>query len=240
MENFLYITSHDLNSPLVNVQGFSQNLLRDFNALKTALEPAKLPEEIQSAVDELAGRRIPAALGYITESVERMDQLISAVLKVSRLGRVEMSPKVVDVNVVMDNILAVMRYQLEESGAAVKTGDLPHCKADAGAVSQILMNLLSNAVRYRDQSRKPKITVRGKKNGGGVVLYAVSDNGIGIKPADLPDIWHIFSGGKSSVMKSGEGIGLPMCRMLAEKNGGRIWAESKEGAGSTFFLELPA
>jgi len=239
MENFLYITSHDLNSPLINIQGFSQNLVKDFNELMKVLAQAALTQDARGAVDDLAGGSIPEALGYITESVEKMDQLIRAVLKVSRLGRVEMRPKALDANAVLKGVLAGMRFQLEEADAAVKAEDLPPCKADTGAVSQILNNLLSNAIAYRDKNRKLEITVRGERNSPATALYMISDNGVGIKAGDLPDIWQIFSSGKKTAGKKVEGIGLAICRMLAEKNGGRIWAESKEGEGSTFFVEMP-
>ena len=238
-ENFLYVTSHDLSSPLVNIQGFSQNLARDIKELLRVLELSALPENVRLAVKSLAGGSIPSALGYISESVSKMDQLIGSLLKVYRQGRVEMSPKIVDVDVVLKNVLAVMRYQIEEAGAEVKAGGLPPCKADPGAVSQILSNLLSNAINSRDKSRKLMIDI-GAEIRGAAVLYRISDNGIGIKAADLPDIWQIFSGGRAPGLKKGEGIGLAMSKMLAEMNGGRMRVDSKGGEGSTFFLEMPA
>ena len=80
----------------------------------------------------------------------------------------------------------------------------------------------------------------GKKNGTGTVLYSVADNGPGIKAADLPRIWQLFFRGEVPGVKKGEGIGLALVRRMVDRNAGRIWAESKEGEGSTFFVELPA
>jgi|GEM_PF-1155309 len=239
LENFLYITTHDLRSPLINIQGFSQNLLKHFDDLREALKPAALPEETRNSVLKLAGERIPAALNFILESVQKMDRFIAALLKVSRAGRVEMHPEVLDVNAIFRGVADTMRYQLQEAGAAVNIGDLPHCRADAEALGHIFSNLLSNAVKYRDKSRKLEITVRGERNGPATALYTVSDNGAGIKAAVLPHIWGIYSGAKVPGEEKGEGIGLTMCRIMAENNGGRIWAASRDGEGSDFFVELP-
>ncbi|MEI7528478.1 MAG: response regulator [Elusimicrobiota bacterium] len=240
MENFLYITTHDLRSPLINIQGFSHNLLKDFTELRETLKAAALPKSVRGPVDAITAKRIPSALNFISESAQKMDHFIGALLKVSRLGRVEMRPQVLDVNAVLRGVLDVLRYQLEETGAAVKAGDLPPCRADADALNHILSNLLANAVKYRDKSRRLEITVRGEKNGPATALYAISDNGIGIGKLDLPDIWRIFSGSRNAGAEKGEGIGLAMSRMMTKKNGGRIWAESKEGEGSVFYIELPA
>lgn len=240
MENFLYITSHDLRSPLVNIQGFSQNLQKDCKALREVLGPAALPGEIREAVDRLSGKNIPASLDFIIQSVMQMDKVINSVLKVSRAGRVEMKPEVLDVNAVVKNILTNMRFHLEEAGGVVKTGGLPACKADPDAMRNIFSNLLWNAVKYRAGDRRLEISLRGERNSAGTAVYVVSDNGRGIKAAALPAIWRLFSGNRARASESGEGIGLAMCRVLAEKNGGKVWAESKEGEGSAFFVEMPA
>jgi len=94
--------------------------------------------------------------------------------------------------------------------------------------------------KYRDCGRKLKITVRGEKNGNGAVVYSITDNGLGIKKNNLPKIWQVFYSGETSVPEKGEGIGLTMARRLADMNEGKLWAESKEGEGSAFYLELPA
>ncbi|MFA6433712.1 MAG: ATP-binding protein [Elusimicrobiales bacterium] len=239
MENLLYITSHDLRSPLVNIQGFTRNLERDFDELRELLKPIVLPDGIRAAVDKINTESIPVSLGFITKSVRQMDQRISALLKVSRAGRVDLHPEIVDVNAVMKSVLDDLRYQLEALGANVKTGVLPSCRADYGCVNHIFTNLLANALKYRDNSRKLEITVMGENNSDTTALYIVSDNGIGMPVEALGRIWQLFSHIKSSSAQDGEGIGLAMCRIMTDRNGGRIWAESKEGAGSRFFVEMP-
>lgn len=239
MENFLYITTHDLRGPLINMLGFSQNLERYANELREALDPARPPDAARVTPAELAGERIPSAVGFIAESARRMDSLITSLLKVSRAGRVEMKPATVDMNELAGKVLDTLRYQLERAGGEISCGDLPPCKADPGAVSQIFTNLLDNAVKYRAAGRPPRIKVAGERRED-MVLYTVADNGAGIPAADLGGIWNLFHSRGLGRTSAGEGIGLPMVRRLTEKNGGRIWAESREGEGSVFHVGLPA
>jgi len=237
MENFLYITTHDLRSPLVNVQGFSQNLQRYLEELKDELERITRPGGVEGALKTLTEEKIPSALNFILDSSVKMDALITALLKVSRAGRVEMKPETVEMNGLIKEILNVMRFQLQEAGAEVETDPLPHCLADPGAVNQIFSNLLGNAVKHRSPERPPRITVKGRIHAGRV-LYTVSDNGPGIPEGDLPRVWDIFFR-PGSAGAGGEGIGLPLAKRLAEKNGGSIRAQSTPGEGMAFIVELP-
>jgi len=239
MENFLYITTHDLRSPLVNIQGFSQNLERYIKELRAALEPAALPAGAREALESLTGDRIPEALKFVLESSRKMDALITALLKVSRIGRVEMKPETLEMNGLLTKILDTLRYQLEEAGAKVEAGNLPPCSADPGAASQLFTNLLDNAIKYRHKDRPLLVNVTGEVNGDRVV-YTVADNGDGIPAAEMDKIWNVFYQQDRSPGRKGEGIGLPMVKRIAEKNGGSIWAESKEGRGTVFYVELPA
>ena len=240
MDSFLYITTHDLRTPLVNILGFSQNLAKDTTELLDVVKPAALPEEKREVISEIGGERIPSALNYISQSAQKMEEVITAMLKISRAGSVEIHPETVEMNEALKVVMETMRYQFEEAGAVLKAGELPPCTADPVSVNHIFTNLLANAVKYRDKDRKLEITVSGKKNGTGTVLYSVADNGPGIKAADLPRIWQLFFRGEVPGVKKGEGIGLALVRRMVDRNAGRIWAESKEGEGSTFFVELPA
>ncbi|MBI4351808.1 MAG: PAS domain S-box protein [Elusimicrobia bacterium] len=239
LENFLYLTTHDLRGPLINILGFSQNLEGYAKRLREALAPAPLPAGARKTVDELAGNSIPAALGFILESSRKMDSLISALLKVSRIGRVEMKPATVDMGELAEKILASMRYQLEEAGGEIRCGDLPPCLADPDAVNRIFSNLLDNALKYRREDSPPRIELAGERREG-LVVYTVADNGAGIPEKDLHGIWNLFYRHEKAGEKAGEGIGLAMVRRMAERNGGRIWVESKEGKGSVFYVGLPA
>lgn len=239
MENFLYITTHDLRSPLVNIQGFSQNLERYINELRQALPLDSLEPEARETLEKLTGDSIPTALKFVLASSRNMDALISALLKVSRAGRVEMQPRTLEMNGLVEKITASLSFQLGEAKGAIKAGRLPPCKADASAVTQVFTNLLENAIKYRATERPLVINVAGEIKDG-MAGYTVTDNGSGIPASDLQRIWNVFYRSERATRKHGEGIGLPMAKRLVEKNGGSIRAESKEGAGSVFYVALPS
>lgn len=239
MENFLYITTHDLRSPLVNIQGFSQNLQRYLGEIAEALEAAGLPQERKEQARELTGEKVPEALGFVLESSAKMDALLSALLKVSRLGRQELKPERVEMGPLLKRIVDTMLFQVRQAGAEVKIGALPPCRADAASVSQLFSNLLDNAVKYRDAGRGLVVEIGGETRGG-MAVYRVADNGPGIPAADLERLWDVFYKPGRAGKKGGEGIGLPMCRRIAERNGGGISVEPAPGGGSVFVVELPA
>ncbi len=240
LENFLYITTHDLRSPLVNIQGFSQNLERYLVELRRLLSAPALPQETGRELEKLTERSIPEALKFMLESSRKMDGLISSLLKVSRIGRVEMKPETVEMNALMKNVTDSLFYHLEEAGGKINCGSLPTCRADLAAAGQIFTNLLDNAVKYRQKDRPLVVNVAGEVKGN-MAVYTVADNGSGIPAADLEKVWSVFYQGRAARTsgKKGEGIGLHMVKLMIEKNGGGITVQSKEGEGTVFRVELP-
>jgi len=240
IEEYLYTAAHDLRTPLICVQGFTANLKKDFKELAHLASSAATAEEISAATLRFTSGPAAESLDSVEEAARKIGQLLTSLLKVSRLGRLHMQPEILDTGAIVNNILTALSYQVKAAGAEITTGPLPHCKADKTALGHIFSNLLDNALKYRDCGRKLKITVRGEKNGNGAVVYSITDNGLGIKKNNLPKIWQVFYSGETSVPEKGEGIGLTMARRLADMNEGKLWAESKEGEGSAFYLELPA
>jgi PAS domain S-box-containing protein len=242
IEGFLHITTHDLRTPLVNIQGFSRNLGIDLGELHGLVAAAGLPAEVKDRALKLLTADLPESLGYIEGSVVKMGMLITALLKVSRLGRQELSTGTVNMDSLLKNVLATFAYRLEKLGAKLKLEPLPQCCADAPAVAQIFANLLDNAIKYRDRTRRLQVTVSGKSKDPQTNIYTVSDNGRGIKEADLERIWEVFYSGHAQDpdIEKGEGIGLTVARRMAERCGGSLSVESREGAGTKFILELPA
>jgi len=242
IESFLYVTTHDLRTPLVNIQGFSKNLAKDLKELYTLLSKADLPEGINERVRTLLSEDLPESMGFITGGVLKMNMMIGALLKISRLGRIEPTSASVDMDKVLKDVLGTFAYQLEKIGGVVKIMDLPRCSSDMEVVSQIFALLIDNAIKYRKKGRRLEITVGGEMTGQGTVRYSVSDNGMGIKDAELEKIWQVFYSGHTSDpgVEHGEGIGLTIAKRMVERNGGRILAESKEGVGTKFTIDLPA
>ncbi len=238
MENFLYITTHDLRGPLLNIQGFSRSLESYAGELDAALAAVPLTPETRGTLEKLVKEHIPESLKFILASARKMDSLIASLLKVSRMGRMVMNPETLEMNELLKKVLDSMRYQLDEAGAKIIPGDLPRCKADPGAVSQLFTNLLDNAVKYRHKGRALVVNVTGAVKGG-MAVYAVADNGSGIPAEDIHSIWDLFYRFKAAEGEKGEGIGLPIVKRIIEKNGGTIRVESEEGKGSVFYVELP-
>ncbi len=242
MENFLHITTHDLRGPLINIQGFSQELNNYYKELQETAAPASLPGEPKSRTSELMRESIPQALRIIESSAIRMGEMLNVLLKMSRLGRMPLRSEPVDMDATLKLVLTSLSYQLERAGGAVTAGPLPPCTGDPGIVGQLFSNLLDNAIKYRNRDRKLEITVSGERKDEKTALYTVSDNGLGIKEADLARIWRLFYRGhaRQPGVEKGEGIGLTMIKRMVERSGGSIRVESKEGAGTKFFVELPA
>lgn len=236
LQNVLFSASHDLRSPLLNIQGFSQRLDEVCAKVQRVLQPDADPAELQ-AVAPLVRDEAPKALRFIRISVEKMDALINGMLRLSRLGHVLLRPVALNMEQLLKQSLANLTSQLQASGGTVEIGTLPACHGDAGLVDQIFSNLLDNAIKYRDPARPLRIVVSGHSKGERVV-YCVADNGLGLAPADQEKIWDLFHrvnpGGPP-----GEGLGLNLVRQIVERHHGRVWVEATLGEGSRFFVELP-
>ncbi|HCC48698.1 MAG TPA: hypothetical protein DEQ38_11375 [Elusimicrobia bacterium] len=233
MENLLYITSHDLRSPLVNIQGFGQSLEEYFAVIKKS--QAGGGEEVRRLLEE----KVPAALGFISGSAAKMDSLITALLRLSRLGRAQPQPQRVDMNRLMRQILSYFSFRAEKEGAVLTCGDLPPCLADREALNQVFSNLVENALKYRHPDRPPRVEISGRVEAG-MAVYEVRDNGLGIEAAKADKIWKLFYRVNPSASAEGEGVGLALVKALTEKNGGSAGVASEPGQGSIFRLEFPA
>lgn len=239
IQRFAYIVSHDLRSPLVNVLGFTAELdqsRRDIRAFLESLfadHPELRDEAVWIAVDE----DLPEALDFIRKSTEKMDRLINSILELSRQGRRQLSPEMLDMNGLVDGVVASLHQRAEDAGATVTVDPLPTIESDRIAVEQILSNLVENALKYLDPQRPGVVTVSGDRNGP-MVEVSVADNGRGIAREDLERVFELFRRAGSQD-QPGEGIGLANVRALAYRLGGTIKLRSTLGEGSTFTLSLP-
>lgn len=238
LEAIVYAASHDLRSPLVNIQGFSRQLLRVCDQMQAAATGA--PEGRVSAVEvrEAFAVAIPQALGFIHAGVTRMDSLLSGILRYSRLGRMPLNLQPLDVYAVVTSAVQALRYQTEQAGASVKLDPLPDCVGDPTQVGQVFSNLLDNAIKYRDPTRPLCIGITGWVENGRAT-YSVADNGIGIALEHQASVFKIFHRLDPNAT-TGEGLGLTIAQRTLERQNGSIWVEGREGAGSTFFVTLPA
>ena len=238
LETIVYTVSHDLRSPLVNVQGFSKQLQRACERIRTGMaaagEEGAVPvAELKAPVDHA----IPQALRFISAGVNKMDMLLTGLLRYSRLGRVVLTFQPIGMDELIAEILAAMKFQLDEAKAEVRVDPLPRCWGDRIHTSQIFANIIDNAVKYREPFRPLRIRITGRSDEQEAV-YAIEDNGIGMAPEHQAKAFEIFHRLNPDTT-TGEGLGLTIAQRVLERQRGRIWVESREGAGSTFFVSLP-
>ncbi len=237
LENYLYIASHDLRSPLVNIQGFSRRLQKHTDSIKDVLLNSPLPPGAKADIDAIIEGDIPKSLNYIFSSVTKMDTLLNGLLHLSRTGRTLMTIKQVDINQLFNAIIGNFNFQLTEIDAVVEIADLPPCYGDVSLLSQLFSNVIGNAVKYRESSRQLKIEISAHQEFR-KVIYSIRDNGLGIDSRHLEKIWDIFYRVDSKQSDAGEGLGLSIVKRIAEKHKGKVRVESEPGAGSIFYVEL--
>lgn len=238
METIVYTVSHDLRSPLVNVQGFGRQLSRACEKLTAAMAAAKDGAVPVAELKPPVETAIPQALRFINAGVTKMDSLLTGLLHYSRLGRVALTIRPLDMNAQLAEILAAMKFQLDEAKAEVQIAPLPGCLGDAAHTSQVFANLLDNALKYRSPARPLRVTISGRVEQG-QAIYTVVDNGIGIAPEHQGKIFEIFHR-LDPEASGGEGLGLTIAQRVLERQRGRIWVESRVECGSTFHVSLPA
>ncbi|MCB1056103.1 MAG: hypothetical protein KDD11_11435 [Acidobacteria bacterium] len=237
--DFLAIAAHDLRTPLVNLKGFAGEIRGALEALQRITESAAdalSPVNLERARQALA-KDAPEALSFIDTSTERMDQLIDALLALSQLGRQKLVLAPVDMAELVQETLRSLTYQISRNRVRVSVGELPMIYADAASMKQVMENLLGNAVNYLDPSRPGRVSIGSEVEDDEVVIH-VRDNGRGIAASQAHKVFKIF-GRAGAADVPGEGVGLAFVRTLVERHGGRIWFESEEGAGTTFFVALP-
>ncbi len=238
LKRFTYIVSHDLRSPLVSLKGFSKELRNSIDTLRKWMESLleQVPEPERQAVAQALREDVPEALGFIESSVGRMDHLIEALLRLSRVGYREFVPEELDLTALLNETLRAMAHRIESQHITVKTEPLPRIVSDRTAIEQVFGNLLDNAVKYLDPSRPGVIEVSAGATAESFV-FRVRDNGRGIEPENLEKVFAPFRrAGHEDV--PGEGMGLAYVRAVLNRLGGRIECDSQPGVGTTFTFSL--
>ncbi len=218
LEQYAYVASHDLQEPLRMVASYLQLLERRYK------------EKLDADADKY--------IGYAVDGATRMQKLIEDLLAFSRVSTRGKDPEPVDCEVALRNALANLRLVVQESGAVITSDPLPTILADPTQLSQLLQNLLANAIKFRG-SEPPRIHIAVKPQAGEWEI-AVRDNGIGFDPQFSDRIFVIFQRLHGKTEYPGTGIGLSICKKIVQRHGGRIWVDSAPGQGSTFYFTLPA
>lgn len=237
LEQIVYVASHDLRSPLVNIQGFSKELEYSLEQVGSIMDNTDVPSTVKEKLAPVLKEDIPEAIKYILTSVIKMDSLLSGLLRLSRLGRAAFTLEELDMNKLISNMVGAFEFQIREAGVTVQVDDLPSCQGDVAQINQLFSNLLDNALKYLDPDRAGAIRISGQREGD-LAVYCVEDNGIGIASNHQGSIFEIFHR-LDPTHSSGEGLGLTIARRILDRHGGTLRVESKQDRGSRFFVSLP-
>ncbi|MDD5468119.1 MAG: ATP-binding protein, partial [Anaerolineales bacterium] len=218
--DFISNVSHELRTPLASLKALTETLQ-------------------ESAIDDhQAARRF---LTQIEVEVDALSQMVNELLELSRIesGQVPLKKKSIAPAVIIDQVVSRMRLQAERAQLHVSVDcpeGLPHILADPPRLEQVVINLFHNAIKYTSSGGRISISVRPE---GRDVLFVFQDTGMGIPPEDLPRIFERFYKADRARTSGGTGLGLAIARHLVEAHGGRIWVESVETLGSTFYFSIP-
>ncbi len=217
LERFALVASHDLQEPLRSVTGFSRLLLKRFGA----------------DLDEEARQYLQQALA----GAQRMETLIQDLLTYARVGNARTEKAPVELGALVEEALENLRAARDQKAARIVWQDLPRIHGDRAQLRQLLQNLLGNALKFTGEAR-PEIEIRARDDGA-TWEVAISDNGVGLDPLDRERAFEVFTRLNPREAYPGSGVGLAVCRRIVEHHGGRIWLDSRPGAGTTVFFTLP-
>lgn len=237
-KTFVYIVSHDLRTPLINLKGFAAELRLALETVQATLAPIllQIDETQRASLTKALQEEVPEALNFIDHSVARIDVFVNAILKLSRLNRRVLKLESIDMNALVQESLKALADQIEQRQVKVTVAPLPEVVADRASMEEIVGNILTNAVNYLDPSRPGEIEITGER-GPTETTFCVRDNGRGIAADDLHKVFEPFRrAGRQDV--PGEGMGIPYAQALVRRHGGSITCTSEPGVGTTFTFTI--
>ena len=216
LQQFAYIASHDLREPLRKMASFADLLMMRCRTLDgSAQQYAR----------------------FIIDGATRLQSMIEDLLEYSRAGRPDKPAERFEGGAALAKALSDLALAVQESGARIKRGELPVIHGDFAQVTRLFQNLIGNALKFRKE--KGAVIEIGAETAGAERRFFVRDNGIGIDPAYHEKIFGVFNRLHAREKYPGTGVGLAICRKIVDHHGGRIWVESRQGEGATFYFTLP-
>lgn len=218
LEAFSYSVSHDLRAPLRAVNGYARMLEEDYEQLFDA-----------------NGKRL---LSTVQENARQMGILIDDLLEFSRLGKKEIQRAPIDMHSLVKTVVREMA-NTSPHNAAITIGNLDPACGDSVLIRQVIINLISNAIKYSSRVKEPVVEISSEREEN-FITYSIQDNGIGFDMKYVNKLFGVFQRLHSKEDFEGTGVGLAMVKRMIEKHGGRVWAEGISGKGATFCFSLPA
>ncbi|HUS08689.1 MAG TPA: ATP-binding protein [Bryobacteraceae bacterium] len=218
LEQFAYVASHDLQEPLRTMRTYAQLLSRKYRG------------QLDADADQF--------LAFIVSASARMGDLVRDLLAYARLTTEQERPSSIALDEDLEAALTHLHQAIEESGATVTHDPMPTLEVDRGQMVRLFQNLIGNAVKYRSPGRPPKVHISAEQKKSEWVI-TVRDNGIGFDPRHALAIFAPFKRLHTTEEYPGTGVGLAICKRIVQAQGGRIWAESQAGEGTSFSFTLP-
>jgi light-regulated signal transduction histidine kinase (bacteriophytochrome) len=219
LEQYAWLTSHDLREPLRKILTFSDLILTRY--------PEGLKEEVKTYLTK------------IQEAGQRMGNLIEAILLYSTISENQSLFEAVDLNHVAHQVLGDLEVAIKDTGADIQLGPLPTVEAIPIQMKQLFQNLVGNAIKYRSAERKPVVSICSQSKSPGTIEIEIKDNGRGFSMQDEKKVFGLFQRLDNDKSTRGTGVGLALCKKIVLNHGGNIGVQSSPGEGSTFFVSLP-
>ncbi len=219
LEQFAHIASHDIKEPLILVLAFSERLLRRYS------------KDLDERGREYLIRLIKAA--------EQMKSLVEDLLELSRISSRSFSVEMIDLTSLVDEVVQGLEERINRAGGEVDVANLGFLNGDPIQLRQLFQNIIANALKYSNETKKPFVEIKQGESDKGVIEILIEDNGIGFDPSQVEHIFEPFARLHANSEYDGTGIGLATCKKIVLRHGGEITAESTPGLGSRFIVRLP-
>ena len=217
IQQFTYITSHDLQEPLRTMASYAQLIERRYKG--------KLDKDADEFIE------------YMVDGARRMKAMIQGLLEYSRVGTEETSREF-SADIALNSALSSLQFAISECNAEIIRDKLPIINADESQITRVFLNLIGNALKFHKEGKMPKIHISAEKKDD-EYIFSVSDNGIGLEEQYSDRIFEVFKRLHAIGEYQGAGIGLAIVKRIIDRHGGRVWVESELGKGSTFYFTLP-
>lgn len=218
MQEYTYTITHDLRQPLRNLSGLSEEVVHEY--------ADKLDEEGQYM------------LYLIKQNAEKMDTLLTELMAFARAKAADLEREHFNIETIFQENVDSQMHEYPHNTIQLEMETLPTAYGDKQAIDQVVQNLVGNALKYSSKNDSIRIQISGHETAT-EMIYQISDNGVGFDERQGEQLFTIFKRLHSNKEFKGTGVGLAMCQRIIKKHGGRIWAKSVIGQGSTFFFSLP-